>query len=486
MPTLIVLIGPTGVGKTELSLRLAENFQTHIVSADSRQLYAELKIGTATPTPEQLERVPHHLVGTLHLTDYYSAAQYETEAMEELLQTAGYDIVPFTEQADVYVVNTCTVTNTAASKSRQKIHYAKRMNPNALCVVVGCFVQCASEEERKALDADLIVGAKQKNELVNLIQQALKDHEKIDVVHEVTQFKDFEAMPVHCFESMHRAFLKVQDGCNQFCSYCAIPFARGRERSLNHEQVIQIAKDLCDKGHTEIVLTGIHTGRYFDGEYDLAKLMKALLENTPESVYYRISSIEITEVSDELIALMQENPRMCHHLHIPVQSACNETLKRMNRPYTIEEFKEKIAYIRSCIPDISISTDVIAGFVQESDEEFETTYNNLAELELSFFHVFPYSKRNGTKASTLKGEINGKIAKARVARLLELSNECRKRDMQRFNPVQVLIERQQDGYYTGYTNQYHPCKILSDIPLSGRITIEWQRIEDGTYYGKKD
>lgn len=321
---------------------------------------------------------------------------------------------------------------------------------------------------------------------MNLIQQALKDHEKIDVVHEVTQFKDFEAMPVHCFESMHRAFLKVQDGCNQFCSYCAIPFARGRERSLNHEQVIQIAKDLCDKGHTEIVLTGIHTGRYFDGEYDLAKLMKALLENTPDYVYYRISSIEITEVSDELIGLMKENSRMCHHLHIPVQSACNETLKRMNRPYTIEQFKEKIEYIRSCIPDISISTDVIAGFVQESDEEFETTYKNLAELELSFFHVFPYSKRNGTKASTLKGEINGKIAKARVARLLELSNECRKRDMQRFNPVQVLIERQQDGYYTGYTNQYHPCKILSDIPLSGRITIEWQRIEDGTYYGKKD
>ena len=183
---------------------------------------------------------------------------------------------------------------------------------------------------------------------------------------------------------------------------------------------------------------------------------------------------------------MQEIPRMCHHLHIPVQSACNETLKRMNRPYTIEEFKEKVAYIRSCIPDISISTDVIAGFVQESDEEFETTYKNLAELELSFFHVFPYSKRNGTKASTLKGEINGKIAKARVSRLLELSNACREKDMKRFNPVQVLIERQQDGYYTGYTNQYHPCKILSDIPLSGRITIEWQRIEDGTYYGKKD
>ena len=411
---------------------------------------------------------------------------YESQYYAGQLEELGYEQVSPDQACDICIINTCTVTNTAASKSRQKIHYAKRMNPNALCVVVGCFVQFASEDERKALDADLVIGAKQKNELVNLIQKALKDHEKIDVVNEVTQFKDFEAMPVHCFESMHRAFLKVQDGCNQFCSYCAIPFARGRERSLNHEQVIQIAKDLCDKGHTEIVLTGIHTGRYDDGEYDLAKLMKALLENTPDSVYYRISSIEITEVSDELIALMKENPRMCHHSHIPVQSACNETLRRMNRPYTIEEFKEKINYIRSCIPDISISTDVIAGFVQESDEEFETTYENLADLELSFFHVFPYSKRNGTKASTLKGEINGKVAKARVARLLELSNACRERDMKRFNPVQVLIERKQDGYYTGYTNQYHSCKILSDTPLSGRITIEWDRIEDGTYYGKKD
>ena len=210
---------------------------------------------------------------------------YESQYYAGQLEELGYEQVSPDQACDICIINTCTVTNTAASKSRQKIHYAKRMNPNALCVVVGCFVQFASEDERKALDADLVIGAKQKNELVNLIQKALQDHEKIDVVNEVTQFKDFEAMPVHCFESMHRAFLKVQDGCNQFCSYCAIPFARGRERSLNHVEVIQIAKDLCDKGHTEIVLTGIHTGRYFDGEYDLAKLMKALLENTPEYVY---------------------------------------------------------------------------------------------------------------------------------------------------------------------------------------------------------
>ena len=411
---------------------------------------------------------------------------YESQYYAGQLEQLGYQQVEPDKACDICIINTCTVTNTAAQKSRQKIHYAKRMNPNALCVVVGCFVQFATEEERKALDADLVVGAKQKNQLVNLILKALKEHKKIDVVHEVNQFKDFEAMPVHCFESQHRAFLKVQDGCNQFCSYCAIPYARGRERSLDHEQVIQIAKDLSDKGHSEIVLTGIHTGRYFDGTYHLSDLLKDLLKNTPEHVYYRISSIEITEVDDALIQLMKENHRICHHLHIPIQSACNETLKRMNRPYTIEEFTNKINYIRNQIPDISISTDVITGFVQESQEEFETTYENLKSLHLSFFHVFPYSKRNGTKASYLKGEVNGKIAKERVARLIELSNACRKADMERFNPVEVLVERKQDGYYMGYTNQYHPCKILSNTPLSGRITLKWDMIEEQTYYGKKD
>lgn len=411
---------------------------------------------------------------------------YESQYYAGQLEKLGFEQVNPDQACDVCIINTCTVTNTAAQKSRQKIHYAKRMNPNALCVVVGCFVQFANEDERKALDADLIVGAKQKNELVPMIVQALKDHKKVDVVDSVNQFKDFEAMPIHCFESQHRAFLKVQDGCNQFCSYCAIPYARGRERSLDHEQVIQIAKDLSDKGHSEIVLTGIHTGRYNDGKYHLSDLLKALVENTPDRVYYRISSIEITEVDDALIQLMQENPRICHHLHIPIQSACDETLERMNRPYTIEEFKEKIAYIRKCIPDISISTDVIAGFVQESDEEFETTYKNLKDLHLSFFHVFPYSKRNGTKASFLKGEVNGKIAKARVAKLIELSNQSRLEDMQRFKNVQVLIERKQDGYYTGYTNQYHPCKILSNDVLSGRINFVWDSIEDNTYIGKKE
>lgn len=267
---------------------------------------------------------------------------YESQFYASSLEKLGFEQVKPNEKCDVCIINTCTVTNTAAQKSRQKIHQAKRLNPDALCVVVGCFVQFASEDERKALNADLIIGAKQKNELPKLTQEMLIKHNKLDVVDTVARFESFESMPVHTFETKHRAFLKIQDGCNQFCSYCAIPYARGRERSLHHDEVLNIAKDLVNMKHTEIVLTGIHTGRYNDGEYDLTALLKLLLENTPEKVFYRISSIEITEVTDELIDLIKNNHRICHHLHIPIQSACNETLKRMNRPYTIEEFRYEV------------------------------------------------------------------------------------------------------------------------------------------------
>ncbi len=410
---------------------------------------------------------------------------YESQYYAEELKKLGFEEVSDDQESDICIINTCTVTNTAAHKSRQKIHQAKKKNPNAYCVVVGCYAQFAKEEERDHLDADLIIGANHKNQLAPLIQEMVSKNEKKDTVNEIVQFNDFEAMPIHYFESKHRAFLKVEDGCNQFCSYCAIPFARGRERSLKYEQVIEIAKNLASKGHSEIVLTGIHTGRYKDGDRHLSDLLQGLLENTPENVYYRISSIEITEVDDALIQLMAENPRICPHLHIPIQSACNETLKRMNRPYTVEEFKERITEIRQALPDISISTDVIAGFVQESDEEFQETYKNIKDIGFSFLHVFPYSKRNGTKASFMKGEINGKIAKERVASLLELSKQLRLKDMQRFPIVTVLIEKRQDGVYSGYTNQYHPISIYSDQVLEGRITLKWDSIDENGYISRK-
>ena len=408
---------------------------------------------------------------------------YESQFYCEELEKLGYQQTK--EKADIYIINTCTVTNTAASKSRQKIHLAKKENENAIIVVVGCYVQVLDKKQREELNADLIVGAQHKKQLATIVDEYVHTGNKKDYVDTLEKFTNFETMPIACFESKHRAFLKVQDGCNQFCSYCAIPYARGRERSLQQQEVLSIAQSLVSKGHSEIVLTGIHTGRYHDGMCNLASLLKSLLESTPEFVYYRISSIEITEVSDELIQLMQKNNRICHHLHIPVQSACNETLKRMNRPYTIEEFKERVQYIRSCIPDISISTDVIAGFVQESEEEFNTTLQNIKDIQFSFLHVFPYSKRNGTKASFMKGEINGNIKKERVNILLKLSKELREKDMVRFNTVQVLIEDSNKNIYHGYTNQYHPIQIESNRQLSGRINIEWDEIKDGTYIVKE-
>lgn len=407
---------------------------------------------------------------------------YESEFYVEQLKKAGYIEAGEDEPCDVSIINTCTVTNMAAQKSRKKIHQEKRLNPNAKIVVVGCYVQHASKEAREDLDADLIIGAKYKGALVEKINELMEKDQKTDLVENVDSFTDFEEMPITCFETKHRAFLKVEDGCNQFCSYCAIPFARGRERSLPHDQVISIAKALEQKGHKEIVLTGIHTGRYYDHGMHLADLLKLLLEHTSKDVYYRISSIEITEVSDELLELMKEDARICHHLHIPVQSASNETLKRMNRPYTIEQFKERVEKIRMEIPDISISTDVITGFVQESDEEFAQTVKNIQDIGFSFLHVFPYSKRDGTAASKLKGEVHGSIQKERTNTLLKLSNELRLKDMKRFNSSLVLIETENKDYYTGYTLQYHPVRITKTKPLEGRILVENLQVHPDGYY----
>lgn len=411
---------------------------------------------------------------------------YESEFYAQEMMKNGFEITEEDTLADIHIINTCTVTNTAASKSRQKIHHAKKKNPNAIVVVVGCFVQFAKQEERKGLGAEILVGTNHKSQLVKLVQEYLKNPGYLEAIDDVSKFDSFETMPIQVFESQHRAFLKVEDGCNQFCSYCAIPYARGRERSLHHIQVLDIAKQLQDKGHSEIVLTGIHTGRYDDGDFNLTDLLEMLLQNTNKNMYYRISSIEITEITDAFIELMKKEPRICRHLHIPIQSGCDITLKRMNRPYTVQEYKTRVEYIRSQIPDVSISTDIMCGFVQESDEEFETTYNNLKDIRFSFLHVFPYSKRDGTVASRMKGEVHGSIVKARTKRLLELSDELRLLDMPRFNPVEVLIERAQNGWYLGYTSQYHPIRIESDILLSGRIGVKWDSYSEKGYIVHKE
>ena len=406
---------------------------------------------------------------------------YESQFYVEQLKEKGFTFVQEDQDCDLCIINTCAVTNTAAQKSRQKINQAKRKYPNAKIVVVGCLGQFMDKEKREGMEVDLWMGAKHKDKLADSILEMLNTNTKIDKVESVLQTFDFEAMPIHFFQDQHRAFLKVQDGCNQFCSYCAIPYARGRERSLPIKQVVEVAKQLEAQGHKEIVLTGIHTGRYSDGAHTLTSLLESLLKETSKDIYYRISSIEITEVSDELISLMKENTRICRHLHIPIQSGCNETLVRMHRPYTIEQFKERLHWIRNEIPDISISTDVIAGFVQESQEEFEQTLQTIHDCQFSFLHVFPYSKRDGTLASKMKGDINGNIKKDRVNQLMKLSNLLRNQDMKRFKCIEVLIEQKKGELYSGYTSQYHPVLIQSEKEICGRYTFNDFTIQDQNY-----
>lgn len=407
---------------------------------------------------------------------------YESQYYARTLQEKGW--IEDNKNFDVVIVNTCAVTNTAAAKSRQMLHRAKKKNPQACSVLIGCYAQVATDEEKQKIGADVLIGTKDKNRIADLIAASVNDHKKVDDVQDVSSAFAFESMPIEQFESKHRAFLKVQDGCNQFCSYCIIPYARGRERSLSASEVVSIAKYLEKKGHLEIVLTGIHTGRYNDGEHDLCDLLGMLLRNTSPEIAFRLSSIEITEISDRFIELMKKEPRILHHLHIPVQSACNATLKRMNRPYTIEQFKERIEQLRQEIPDISISTDIIAGFKQESDEEFEETLRNVQDIRFSFMHVFPFSIRKGTAAEQMPGTVHGTIAKQRVDTLLDLSARLRQADMERFSQGDVLIEKEENGQWHGYTNQYHPIVIESSEPLSGRVHVRFDRIEDGHYIGR--
>lgn len=395
---------------------------------------------------------------------------YESEYYTQQLAARGH--IQDDENPDLCIINTCTVTNTAAAKSRQMVHRARKNYPQAKIAVVGCFVETAEESEKQKLEADLLIGARGKSRLADQAEALFSQTPRLT---DEEEGASFESMPIKTFAGRHRAFLKIQDGCNQFCSYCAIPFARGRERSLSFDEAVRLGKELAENGHKEIVLTGIHTGR-FNGmdktgkERSLADLLKELLKETDQDVCYRISSIEITEVDDALIELMKEDARLLHHLHIPIQSGSDPVLKAMNRPYTVQQFKDRIAWIRQQIPDISISTDIITGFPGETDEQAETTEQNLADIGFSFLHIFPYSRRKGTEAAEMKDHVHGTVQKARAARLQQLSRQLRAKDMARFDYGTVLTEQRHADYITGYTSQYHPVRIYTEKQLPARVS----------------
>ena len=358
---------------------------------------------------------------------------YESQGYESALLEKGYEQVSFKEKADVYIINTCAVTNTAGSKSRQKIHAAIALNPEALIAVVGCYAQTASEQLEQDANIDILLGSDGKSRLADMIEEGLRKKRPQKLIHDVRKVNVFEALPIHRFEHQTRAFLKIQDGCNQFCSYCIIPFARGAERSLPEDEVLAIARSLSESGHREIVLSGIHTGRYGNGiNSSLCQLMKRMVKEIPKLQRIRISSIEMNEITDELLEFIKGEEKIARHLHIPVQSANTTVLKNMNRPYTIAWFMERVDYIRSLIPDISISSDVITGFPQESEEQFQDTLDNIARMRLSFLHVFPYSRRDHTAAAQMSGHLENKIKKERASRLANLSKQLYTADKQNF------------------------------------------------------
>lgn len=413
---------------------------------------------------------------------------YESQGYQSALLAKGYQEASFKDKADIYIINTCAVTNTAASKSRQKIHQAHKLNPHALIAVVGCYVQSATQQVEEIDGVDILVGSDGKGELVSMIEAGLQGKRHQKIIRDVRKVSVFEALPIHKFEHQTRAFLKIQDGCNQFCSYCIIPYARGAERSLEESQVIAIANDLCTSGHQEIVLAGIHTGRYGDGDkHNLLHLLKRMCMEVRHLKRIRISSIEMNEISDELIAFMKHEPKIARHLHIPVQSANNKVLMNMNRPYDIETFRKKIEYIREELGNISISSDVIVGFPQESEVDFMDTYHNIEQLNLSFLHIFPYSRRDFTKAADMSGHIENKIKKERASKLAHLSKALYTAYKQTFlnKDVVVIFEQVKDGYLIGHSSEYlEVCVDVGEVSIHTMHLVHIQSVrEDGYLYG---
>ncbi|MBQ7890353.1 MAG: tRNA (N(6)-L-threonylcarbamoyladenosine(37)-C(2))-methylthiotransferase MtaB [Erysipelotrichaceae bacterium] len=412
---------------------------------------------------------------------------FEAQAVSSALKSKGLVEVDFKEKADVYCIFTCAVTNTAESKSRKMISQALRRNPDALMCVVGCLVQIHPEDMKDADRIDLLVGSSGKELIADRVMDLLEDRRQIHEIKDVRKEAEFEGLFTDQFEHQTRAYLKVQDGCNQFCSYCVIPYARGKERSLKPSEAILQAKALSEH-HREIVLAGIHTGRY-GREYDkpLHDLMKEMLEACPKLERLRISSIEISEITDEFLDLMASNPRVAHHLHIPVQSGCDTVLKRMNRPYTTEEFLKRVAEIRQRIPGISISTDLIVGFQSETDEEFDETMDLLKKANFSFVHCFPFSMKNGTAAQHIGKTVNEQIKKQRAQKVAAWSDLSKKSYELSFigKEVDVLIEKTTELEGFGHSSEYVPVRVLGNVEKNTVVRVVCTHYEQGMLSGKR-
>ena len=389
---------------------------------------------------------------------------YESEFVRNLLLFNDYKEV--SENADICIVNTCTVTNTADNKSKQVINNIRKNNNNALVIAMGCFTQFRSNEIKNLINADIIIGNKNKSKILDYIKEWEKNKKQIIDFSDMNK-QDFEDMEITKYNHKHRAFIKIEDGCNNYCSYCIIPFVRGRVRSKEFNKAIIEANDLSLSGHKEIVLTGIHTGQYDSNGKRLYELINKISENKLIK-RIRLSSVEIVELDEGMMNVLRNNDTFVSHLHIPLQAGSDHVLKLMNRRYDKKQFKQIVDVIRSIRPNISLTTDIIVGFPGETDEDFNETIEFSKEIEFSKIHVFPYSDRAGTVSSNMKEKVPGNIKKERVHRLLELSNELEEKYYEKFigKEVEVLIEEEKNGYFLGFTDNYIPIKLKGNYIIN--------------------
>ncbi|MCI5596356.1 MAG: tRNA (N(6)-L-threonylcarbamoyladenosine(37)-C(2))-methylthiotransferase MtaB [Lachnospiraceae bacterium] len=402
--------------------------------------------------------------------------QYETDAMEQMLSKAGYLQVDFKEKADIYIINTCSVTNMADRKSRQMIHRAKKLNPDAIVVAAGCYIQ-AQKEHNELVDEniDLIIGNNKKKDIVTILNDYFTNQEKEAVI-DINHTDEYEEMMLETVHDHTRAYLKIQDGCNQFCSYCIIPYVRGRIRSRKPEHVLEEVKNLAQNGYQEVVLTGIHVSSY--GKDLEGVTLIDLIEKIDEIEgisRIRLSSLEPRIITEEFVERLSTLPKICPHFHLSLQSGCNDTLKRMNRHYTIEEYEHSLKLLRSAFDEPALTTDVIVGFPGETEEEFEKTVEALTRMNLYEMHIFKYSVRKGTRAEKMPNQVPEQIKTLRSNVLLELSRKNQAEYEKKWigKEEEILAEEisEQDGktYLTGHTKRYVKVGIENQKNMSGQL-----------------
>ena len=385
----------------------------------------------------------------------------------------GYEVIEHTKKADIYIINTCTVTNMSDRKSRQMLRRMKEQNQNAIVVAVGCYAQVAKEELKKIPEIDLVLGNNEKLKITDYVEDYIEKNENQIEIEDVMHSKEFYDFGDVTFTEKTRAVIKIQDGCDRFCSYCIIPYARGRVRSRKPESIVSEIEKIAKEGIKEVVITGIHIASYgkdFKNDYRLIDLLEELNKiNGIERI--RLGSIEPLLITEEFVNRLKKLEKVCHHFHLSLQSGCNETLKRMNRRYTIEEFKEIVERLRNTYKDVMLTTDIIVGFPGENEEEFEETYKFLKDIKFYKMHIFKYSPRKGTKAAEMKNQVNGNIKEERSKKLIELSDENEKEYNEKYigKEVEILFEEEKEGLYKGHTQNYILAYYKTDKKLENKI-----------------